>query len=109
MAEFNQEENRVDGVFGGVSFEGNNQINQAEGMNVQEQYIPKGNENVFVKIDADKLPAKQSMWTKVRAILFKEIKVELTPYQQKVENEINEFLHQEISFKGFFNLFKSKN
>ena len=36
------------------------------------------------------------------------IKVELTPYQQKVEDEINEFLHQEVSFKGFFNLFKRK-
>ena len=28
----------------------------------------------------------------------KEIKVELTPYQQKVEDEINEFLHQEITW-----------
>ena len=29
----------------------------------------------------------------------KEIKVELTPYQQKVEDEINEFLHQEITWE----------
>ena len=28
----------------------------------------------------------------------KEIKVELTPAQQKVEDEINEFLHQEITW-----------
>ena len=28
----------------------------------------------------------------------REIKVELTPYQQKVEDEINEFLHQEITW-----------
>ena len=34
--------------------------------------------------------------------LFKnyEIKVELTPYQQKVENEINEFLHAPITWKS---------
>ena len=36
------------------------------------------------------------------------IKVELTPYQQKVENEINDFLHQEITFKGIANFFKGK-
>ena len=29
----------------------------------------------------------------------KEIKVELTPAQQKVEDEINEFLHQEITWE----------
>jgi hypothetical protein len=26
----------------------------------------------------------------------REIKVELTPYQQKVEDEVNEFLHQDV-------------
>lgn len=50
------------------------------------------------------LPAKQKgFFSKLKAILFYEIKVELTPYQQKVENEINEFLHQEITWKGFKN------
>ena len=55
---------------------------------------------------------KQGLWSKVKAFLFQEIdlnapiKVELTPYQQKVENEINDFLHQEITFKGIANFFK---
>ena len=44
------------------------------------------------------LPAKPSLWTKLKGILTYEIKVELTPYQQKVEDEINEFLHQEITW-----------
>lgn len=44
------------------------------------------------------LPTKVSMWTKVKNFLFQEIKVELTPKQQKVEDEINEFLHQEITW-----------
>lgn len=44
------------------------------------------------------LPAKVSMWTKVKNFLFQEIKVELTPAQQKVEDEINEFLYQEITW-----------
>ena len=95
MAEFN-EENKVDGVFGGVSFEekGNNE------------------ENVFTKVEAADLPSKPSVWAKIRSFLFQEIdwnapiKIQLTPYQQKVENEINEFLHQEISFKGFWNIIK---
>lgn len=46
------------------------------------------------------LPAKVSVWTKLRNVLFYEIKVELTPYQQKVEDEINEFLYQDITWKG---------
>ena len=45
------------------------------------------------------LPEKTGFWTKFRNILFYEIKVELTPYQQKIEDEINEFLHQKITFE----------
>ena len=69
---------------------------------------------VFTKVEAGSLPTKPSVWTKIRSFLFQEIdltapiKVELTPYQQKIENEINEFLHQEVSFKGFFDIFKPK-
>ena len=45
------------------------------------------------------LPAKVSAWTKVKNFLFQEIKVELTPKQQKVEDEINAFLYQEITWQ----------
>ena len=45
------------------------------------------------------LPTKVSMWSKIKNFLFKEVKVELTPKQQKVEDEINEFLHQEITWE----------
>lgn len=68
----------------------------------------------FEPIKKDKAITKQGLWSKVRAFLFQEIdlnapvKVELTPYQQKVEDEINEFLHQEITFKGIANFFKGK-
>lgn len=47
------------------------------------------------------LPAKPSIWSKLKGFLTYEIKVELTPYQQKVEDEINEFLHQEITWQSF--------
>ena len=75
------------------------------------------NENAgvnFQPIGQDKAITKQGLWSKIRSFLFQEIdlntqiKVELTPYQQKVENEINDFLHQEISFKGISNFFKGK-
>lgn len=37
----------------------------------------------------------------------REITVELTPHQQKIENEVNEFLHQEITWDKVQNfLFK---
>lgn len=49
------------------------------------------------------LPAKTSFWTKLKGILTYEIKVELTPYEQKIEDEINEFLHQEVTWQSFKN------
>ena len=53
------------------------------------------------------LPVKQGFWSKFKAFwlqdaeefLNKEIVVELTPKQQKMENEINEFLHQEVTWQ----------
>ena len=66
---------------------------------------------VFTKVDTGNLPTKPSVWSKIRSFLFQEIdltapiKVELTPYQQKIEDEINEFLHQEVSFKGISKFF----
>lgn len=50
---------------------------------------------------SNNLPVKPSLWTKIKNALFTEIKVELTPAQQKVEDEINEFLHKEITWQGF--------
>ncbi len=50
------------------------------------------------------LPAqKTSLWAKLKGILTYEIKVELTPHQQKIEDEINEFLHQEVTWQSFKN------
>ena len=34
------------------------------------------------------LPAKTGFWPKVKAFLFQEIKVELTPHQQNIEDEM---------------------
>ena len=48
---------------------------------------------------ASNLLSQVSVWTKIKNFLFQEITVELTPKQQKVEDEINAFLHQEITFK----------
>ncbi len=85
------EENKVDGVFGGVQFENeeNSNINLENAGTIRN----------------DKLPVKTGFWNKFKAFWLqdidwnKEIKVELTPKQQKVEDEINEFLHQEITWE----------
>ena len=87
MADIREENN----VFGGVEFNNDNGNN-----NNNEQVKTSNGKN---------LPVKQGFWTKFKNFWFqeidwnKEIKVELTPYQQKVENEINEFLHQEITWQ----------
>lgn len=51
------------------------------------------------------LPTKVGFWQKFKNFWLqeidwnKEIKVELTPKQQKMEDEINKFLHQEITWE----------
>ncbi len=49
------------------------------------------------------LPTKVGFWNKFKTFLFQDISVELTPYQQKVEDEVNAFLHQEITWQGVKN------
>ncbi len=81
------EENKVSGVFGGVQLD-----------NEQSKIENAGT------IRNNNLPTKVGFWSNFKAFWLqeidwnKEIKVELTPHQQKIENEINEFLHQEITW-----------
>lgn len=80
MATIDEEVKKVDGVYGGVE---------------------TSNPNA--------LPVKKGFWSNMKSFWLqdidwnKEIKVELTPYQQKIEDEINEFLHQEITWEKFRN------
>ena len=61
--------------------------------------------NMFKPVDTT-LPVKNNFWSKFKAFwlqdadefLSREIRVELTPKQQKMEKEINEFLYQEVNF-----------
>ena len=95
MADINQES----GVFGGISFE--NEINNL----FEDEKIEQSDS--LVRNEA--LPAKTGFWQKFKAFWLqdidwnKEIKVELTPAQQKVEDDINEFLHQEITWEKVHN------
>lgn len=43
------------------------------------------------------LPRKVDAWTKIKNVLFYEIKLELTPKQEKVFKEVHDFWHQEIT------------
>ena len=83
------EENKV---YGKVGFEGE------ESANIGAEY-----ESKFKVAGGSNLPAKPSFFTKLKNALFYEIKVELTPYEQKIEDEINEFLHQEITWQSVKN------
>ena len=82
------EENIVSGVFGGVELNGEEQPKVEQAGTIRN----------------DNLPVKQGFWSKFKAFWLQEIdwnqeiKVELTPYQQKVEDEINEFLNQDITW-----------
>lgn len=67
-------------IMGGVSFDGEI-VNNAE--------------------NAAQLPANIGLWPKVRAVLFHEIKVELTPRQEEAFGGLNEFLHIELKWQDF--------
>ena len=54
-----------------------------------------------VEITESALPAKVGMWPKVKAFLFQEIKIELTPAQQQFQNDLNDFLHIELTWQDF--------
>lgn len=45
------------------------------------------------------LPTKVNGWTKVKNFLFQEIKVELTPYEEKVFKEVHDFWCQDITWQ----------
>lgn len=80
-----------------------NTVNAENGINVgvYGNYTNiQNSENVDNLITVGKnLPAKTGFWNKVKSVLFKEIKIELNPYEQKIEKEINDFLHQEITWQ----------
>ena len=50
------------------------------------------------------LPAKVSVWTKVKKFLCQDITVELTPKQEKVFQEVHDFWHQEITAQDVNNV-----
>ena len=75
-------------------------INQEQ--NIGDNYV---NENITIEKNKaeNALPTKVGFWTKFKNFWLQEIKVELTPHQQKIEDEINEFLHQEVTWQGVKN------
>ena len=87
------ETNNVSGVFGGVELQnmGNEQLLTENAGTIRQA--------------GSNLPTQVGFWNKFKAFWLqdidwnKEIKVELTPYQQKVEDEINEFLHQDVTWE----------
>lgn len=64
-----------------------------------EDIVNKESQVSKFKLCENTLPEKTGLWVKVKNVLFYEIKLELTPHQQKIEKEINDFLHQEVDFK----------
>ena len=80
------------GIYGSVSTEVNNNTS------VPRDTTNYENADNLITVGKN-LPAKTGFWNKVKSVLFKEIKIELNPYEQKIEKEINDFLHQEITWQ----------
>lgn len=111
MADIRDEINLCEGI------EFNKENDEEKQIQVQAEQIKEEQEQVQVKEGqveeqeqvqvsiGENLPIKQGLWERFKVFWFekidwnREIKIELTPHQQKIENEINEFLHQEVTWK----------
>ena len=125
MADIRDEINLCEGI------EFNKENDEEKQIQVQAEQIKEEQEQVKVKegkveekveekeqvqaSNGENLPIKQGFWERFKVFWFekidwnREIKIELTPHQQKIENEINEFLHQEVTWKKIHDfLFKKK-
>ena len=49
------------------------------------------------RFEVSNLPTEVSVWTKIKNFLFHEVKLELTPQQEKVFREVHDFWNQEIT------------
>ena len=54
--------------------------------------------DMFKPVDAS-LPVERGFWSNFKAFWLQDVNIELTPKQQKVENEINEFLYQDVTWQ----------
>lgn len=59
------------------------------------------NEIPMENVSAENLPTKVGMWGKIKSFFLQEITVELTPGQQKFQDDLNDFLHIELTWKDF--------
>ena len=109
MADIRDEINLCEGIEFNKENDEEKQIQvQAEQIKEEQVQVKEGQveeqEQVQVS-NGENLPIKQGLWERFKVFWFekidwnKEIKIELTPHQQKIENEINEFLHQEVTWK----------
>ena len=86
-----------------------------EGQVEEKELLQEQEQKQAQTSNGENLPIKQGLWERFKAFWFekidwnKEIKIELTPHQQKIESEINEFLHQEVTWKKIHDfLFKKR-
>ena len=89
---------KVSGVFGGIKTDEPIQNCGNNGIGIENAININGENTINNSSTGTNLPAKNTFWNKVKSVLFYDIKVELTPYEQKVEDEVNEFLHQEVTW-----------
>lgn len=103
------EVNKIPGVFGGAQLGGIDTECTEAGcgeVGCQDKQEQQMQENAgTIRQAGCNLPTKVGFWNKFKTFWLqdidwnKEIRVELTPRQQRIENEINEFLHQEITWE----------
>ena len=121
MADIRDEINLCEGIEFNKENDEEKQIQvQAEQIKEEQVQVKEGQveeqEQVQVQVsNGENLPIKQGLWERFKVFWFekidwnREIKIELTPHQQKIENEINEFLHQEVTWRKIHDfLFKKK-
>ena len=106
MADIRDEINLCEGIEFNKENDEEKQIQvQVEEIKEEQEQVQENEQEQVQVSNGENLPIKQGLWERFKVFWFekidwnREIKIELTPHQQKIENEINEFLHQEVTWK----------
>ena len=57
--------------------------------------------SAFKPVEVGNLPVKKGFWSSFKSFWLQDVNIVLTPRQQKMEQEINDFLYQEVTWKKF--------
>ena len=77
---------------------GDDNLKEGCGTPIGGEPLPNTSGESLASGSGDSLPSEISMWTKVKNFLLQDVTVTMTPYQEKVLQEVHDFWFQDVNF-----------